>query len=372
MELPGQSGYARHRTCILPILLSVAVMFLVKVGLDGMQHGASMRSTFVQMEPPANCKVNHPCEYQGVVDFRVIVMTYNRNESLEKCLRSLEKVDTLVDTMRVEIWIDRSGRGEVDNGTVKVAESFRQRWTKPHLGHTCAIHIREKNAGITGQWTDTWRPKLDSKEIGLLLEDDIDVSPMAYRWLKAVHAKYDDRDDVSGYTIQMQNFRFHGSSKPATKVVPKSDSVFMYSILGTWGFSPHPKSWRNFQDWVHDARDNNKIEPIVPGLDQLNRWYGRFKRHQSMWEMWHIYFSYINKLYCIHPNLKAYTGMDNVMLAFNRQEKGLHYKGTNVLATDAAKLLSHWDASLVKFPERTIQFAYNGTIHGLLSSSEYS
>ncbi|ELU16029.1 hypothetical protein CAPTEDRAFT_200183 [Capitella teleta] len=243
-----------------------------------------------------------------------------------KCLSFLEKVDTLGGTMRVEIWIDRSGRGEVDDGTVKVAESFKQRWTKPHLGHTCAIHIREKNAGITGQWTDTWRPKVGSKEIGLLLEDDIDVSPMVYRWLKAVHAKYDDRDDVSGYTIQMQNFRFHGSSKPATKVVPKSDSVFMYSILGTWGFSPHPKSWRNFQDWVHDARDNNKIEPIVPGLDQLNRWYNRFSKQQSMPEMWHIYFSYINGLYCVHPNLEAYTGKHNMMLAWNRQEKGLHFK----------------------------------------------
>ncbi|ELU11776.1 hypothetical protein CAPTEDRAFT_203658, partial [Capitella teleta] len=312
-------------------------------------------------EKPANCSVGRPCEYEGVVHFRVIVLTYNRPESLGKCLGFLEKVETMGDTMRIEIWIDRSEHHGhvVDNATVKIAEAFRQHWSHPERGRSCAVHIRERFAGLPGQWWDTWRPRLGSNEIGLILEDDIDVAPLAYKWLKAIHAKYDHRNDISGYTLQMQNVNIvAGRKRPL--FAPKTEQVFMYPVLGTWGYSPHPRSWRNFQDWVHAVRDSpgNKFRPFVPGLDQINRWYN--PRTDTLQSMWQIYYSYVNDLFCVYCNLNKFTGKENVVLAWNRQEDGLHHKGKSTNSTN--NLLAYWNETFVDFPDEIIQFENNGTL----------
>ena len=76
---------------------------------------------------PANassCETGRPCTYADVVDFRVIVITFNRADSLSKLLRSL---DTLVlDGHRaaLEIWIDRDQMDCVHSQTFEVASAF--------------------------------------------------------------------------------------------------------------------------------------------------------------------------------------------------------------------------------------------------------
>ena len=313
-------------------------------------------------EKPLKCSVNVPCEYPDEVDFRVMVISYDRPKSLEKCLTNVERVDTTGDRMKVEIWIDRSKTGKVNNDTVSVANNFMLKWENSKYGLKTSVHIREKNAGITGQWTDTWRPSLGSNEIGLILEDDVDVAPMAYRWLKAVHARYGNRTDLQGYTLQMQDiYFFAGGRRPMA--ANETENAFMYGVLGTWGFSPHPKTWREFQDWAHDVRDKGKVKPYVPGIRPTS-WYQMFERQgkaSGMWEMWHIYFSYLRNLYCVYPNLKAYTRKKDVLLSWNRKEKGLHFK-KGAAINSSQNLMSHWKESYLAFPERTIQFNYDGSI----------
>jgi len=71
------------------------------------------------------CVSGRPCTYPDVVDFRVIVITFNRAVSLSKLLRSL---DTLVlDGQRaaLEIWIDRDRKKNVDQQTLEVASAFQ-------------------------------------------------------------------------------------------------------------------------------------------------------------------------------------------------------------------------------------------------------
>ena len=99
-----------------------------------------------------------------------------------------------------------------------------------------------------GQWIDTWRPRDDTDvELGLILEDDMSVSPYAYRWLRAVHNAYRHLSDFVGASIQSDKI-FTLSERPKGPVAaPKSDTVVMYKCLGTWGFSPRPLHWRRFQ-----------------------------------------------------------------------------------------------------------------------------
>ena len=101
-----------------------------------------------------------------------------------------------------------------------------------------------------GQWIDTWRPRDDTDtELGLILEDDINVSPYAYRWLLAVHRAYRHRGDFAGATLQ-SDYIPNLSRKPIRHGPlegPRTDTVFMYKCIGTWGYAPRPLHWRRFQ-----------------------------------------------------------------------------------------------------------------------------
>ena len=54
------------------------------------------------------CPSKVPCSYKDEVDLRVIVLTYNRVESLKKCLTALQNADIMGVKAALEIWIDIS------------------------------------------------------------------------------------------------------------------------------------------------------------------------------------------------------------------------------------------------------------------------
>ena len=306
-----------------------------------------------------DCKVGTPCQYKDEVDFRIIVMTYNRADSLRNCLTAIGEVHTMGMRVSVEIWIDSKAtdREDADPVTVEVAHNFTESWSK---GRAC-VHKREKNAYIDGQWIDSWRPREGSKEIALILEDDVDIAHQALRWLKLVHGRYGTTDNIAGYTLQMENTKFYAGKK-GKLVGPKTDSVFLYGVLGTWGFSPTPESWRGFQDWFH-SKDPN-LKPYVPGIVPT-RWYQSSEKRgtqRSMWEMWHIYYTYINKHLTMYCNLRHQLGKENIQLSSNRKEKGLHYhkgnSGKSLVRWNV--MMDKWGDAYEKLPDKVVRYTYDG------------
>jgi len=194
---------------------------------------------------PIKCTTGKPCNnYPDDVDFRIIVITYSRAVSLMKLLHSLDNMELDGDKAALEIWIDVNSEGQTDYDTEKAARSFQ--WKR---GST-RVHVQSTNAGIMGQWIDTWRPRPESREIGLILEDDISVSGMAYRWLKAVHKQMANRTDFVGATltpVTSGQMSILSSSPKGPLAAPKHDTIFMYKCFGAWGFSPTPEHWRRFQ-----------------------------------------------------------------------------------------------------------------------------
>ena len=305
----------------------------------------------------SHCITGTPCSYKTEVDFRIIPIVFDRADSLKRCLQTLYDLDTMGDRIVVNIWIDRSTSGEINMNTYNVAMEFALTWKK---GYAC-VHNQTRNAYITGQWVDTWRPAPSGNELGIIIEDDITISPLAYRWLRTVHRQYGSWTNISGYSLQMENVNFFaGGSRPMFG--PSSDNVFMYPVLGTWGFAPHPGSWREFQDWYHSVRVPNSIlKPYVPGIVPTG-WYQMFEgqgRQESMWEMWHIYFAYIKKLWCVYSNLIQFSGRQDVILSNNRMERGLHFHGDGAQVV-SPNLLKTWDEKFKNFPSRPVMYSYDG------------
>ena len=78
-----------------------------------------------QIHPLAPCVTGRPCTYPDVVDLRVVVITFNRADSLLKLLRSLDTLVLDADRAALEIWIDRDRNGgDVDQRTLDVASAF--------------------------------------------------------------------------------------------------------------------------------------------------------------------------------------------------------------------------------------------------------
>ena len=132
-------------------------------------------SAYVQT---VDCSPNVPCAYPDPVDFRIIVIACNRPNSTRKALQAIDSVYLDGATSALEIWIDQSKSHFVHYPTVEVARMFK--WSK---GPT-QVHIQDQHVGIYGQWIDTWKP--NGTELALILEDDINVSPYVWRWVKAV------------------------------------------------------------------------------------------------------------------------------------------------------------------------------------------
>ncbi|WAR09652.1 hypothetical protein MAR_034728 [Mya arenaria] len=57
-------------------------------------------------------------------DLRILVIVYNRAQSMLRLLNSINEANFDGDNVKLEVWIERSKAGVVDTLTVKTAEEF--------------------------------------------------------------------------------------------------------------------------------------------------------------------------------------------------------------------------------------------------------
>ena len=80
------------------------------------------------------------------VDLRVFVFTFNRAASVKRLLASLNTAQYGTSVVSLEVWIDRSVEGKVDEETLKTVEGFK-------FDHGIfRVCVHEKHVGILGQW----------------------------------------------------------------------------------------------------------------------------------------------------------------------------------------------------------------------------
>lgn len=228
---------------------------------------------------------------------RIIVLTYNRAKSLSRLLKTLNDAYYFGNEILLDIWIDRSTDGFVNLDTVRVAEDFKFNHGEKR------VFQHSKHVGIYGQWLSTWTPSTPT-EIAVFLEDDLTVSPYFYKYLTLVHLKYGSHPDINGFALQGKSIKHaHGTGVLAG---PDWANVFLYPVLGTWGFSPCTQKWVQFTRWFNTVYPNTSVEPIVPG-NIASTWYKQFKKAgkaNGMWSIWHIYYAWQSKEYTLYPNNK--------------------------------------------------------------------
>lgn len=350
--------------CESPVeLLEAVAYYCIKHDKNGKKEGSSDDNDDIVTEKP-KCKeyeeklTSYPV-YDHRVSIRFIVLTYNRSESLRKCLDALTQIELDGELASIDIWIDRNVTNHVDEATLQVAATFQ--WLKGDV----SVHVHTKHVGLYGQWIDTWRPAEGSKELALFIEDDVDVSPKAYRWLREVHALYGRHDDIIGYSLQDQNILIANGKYSGRALLRPRQSVYLYRVAGSWGFAPHPTRWRQFQEWYHAmSLWCPDFRPYVKNAGLQTSWFKSFEslnKTETMWTIWLLYFTDSSNLFTLFANYAVYMHRSDLSLARNRLEPGLHFaSNTRPSKNTSFYLLRKWGNQFTRFPYAPTKLDYDG------------
>ena len=286
-------------------------------------HGASKIKNFVDNQRTVGAMV--------LPSLRLIVLTMNRASSLLRLLNSLKHADYLGDKVALDIWIDVDAKNKLPHkSTLQTANDFI--W--PFGPKT--VHVREEQAGLRRQWIDTWDLSIpgglhaNTRERALILEDDLNVSPIFWLWLKTAQDFYADYANVAGFTLQRASLCAESCPKLEGGPVPDNTNFF-YPLVGSWGYSPRAAHWVKFMQWEKQYQHREKIEkPYVPNTTPT-KWYkdfeksGRCPGKKCMWTQLHHYYTWLHE----DKFTLYYRASNGKTLCKNHQERGLHFDGNS-------------------------------------------
>jgi hypothetical protein len=270
------------------------------------------------------------------------------------------------DRVDLEVSVDRaappaeSGQSEADYRAVMakrkeciaVMEKYAAKW---RFGDYFPVY-HQRHLGLVGQWIDGWQPASDT-EVALVLEDDMQLSPLFYRWLKsAVCSYYLDKAQYDphlfGISLQNQHTivgqstraavlaileeRAHAAANnrsaepvqdlyryvPLSARVPSGVHLYRYQLLGTWGALFFPRHWHAFSKWYDEktsSASHVEFAPCVPFLESSQWW--RARPH-SVWSQWFIRFVFEKGWYSLYGRWAD----GERALARNFREAGENYK----------------------------------------------
>ena len=171
----------------------------------------------------------------------IVVVAYNRPEALRRLLASLAALQGAVDVPLV-ISIDAGGNQFAQ--VLAVAEQFE--WL---LGEKRVV-VRERPYGLINH-VFACGDLVDEFGAIILLEDDLVVSPMAYRYAAAALDFYADDPQIAG--ISLNALWFQGiTHEPFTPYLDDGDTFFM-QIAWFQGQAYTQKQWSAFRAWRETA-----------------------------------------------------------------------------------------------------------------------
>jgi hypothetical protein len=146
--------------------------------------------------------------------------------------------------------------------------------------------------------------------------------------LKKAWSAYHSRRDLAGITLMRQNLIAELPWRRSEIV--NDHEPFLYPLVGTIGFSPHPAQWRAFLSWMHSI-DLSTFNVYIDGLVTSRWWIDQDEQH--MWSQHFLYFCKQHALYTLHINLPG-----NVTLAAHMREKVEHHPSTEGQVRNRVKL----------------------------------
>ncbi|KAK6926781.1 hypothetical protein RJ641_008500 [Dillenia turbinata] len=242
----------------------------------------------------------------------VNIITQNRVKSLTRLLNSLKNAYYLGDEIPISFNMD----SRVDEATIKLVGTFD--W--PHGPKTLRRRIIQ--GGLIRAVSESWYPASDD-DYGLLLEDDIEVSPYYYLWIKYVLLAYHYDPQVSLpelSSISLYTPRIIEVVKERPKWNPTEffkhihpHTPYLHQLPCSWGAVFFPKHWREFYVYMHMRfTEDAKKNPVQIPKSRTNGW-------QASWKKFLIDMMYLRGYVSLYPNFP-----NQASFSTNHMEPGAH------------------------------------------------
>lgn len=250
-------------------------------------------------------------------NFKVVILTRDRFHSLERLIESLKASDYLGDKVDLDIRFDLPPN-PTDEWRTRVATFQSNNHGKWTIGNV-TYSIANTNLGLRQAWLSAWRPS-SPEERAIIFEDDIEVSPLWYKWLKGAFEKYGERGDIAGISLQRQTLVPSKQEQGKASIGDNGGKPFLYKLVGSIGYAPVASKWMDFLDFAECALKSD-MSVATPELITSD-WYNALDK-RTMWTQLFIYFCKYRDLYTLY----AFPS-HNLALAAHWREKGEHFQST--------------------------------------------
>ncbi|KAJ8292297.1 hypothetical protein OF846_004604 [Rhodotorula toruloides] len=272
------------------------------------------------------------------------VVTNDRPVSLHRLLGSLQDAYYFGDDVSLTVNLEQTA----DRLTHRLVDDMRWPFGTFSLRHRILL------GGLMPAIVESWYPT-SNDTYGVLLEDDVEVSPLFYGWLKFAILQY--RYTLAGRRASGRLFGISLYQQKNIELRPEgrqpfdahklfadlslhSTTPYLSQIPCSWGAAYFPEHWREFHTYLSLRLSELALpisEPLVPAI-RSNKW-------PRSWKKYFIELVYLRGYSMLYPNYPDFES-----LSTNHLEKGTHVHTSRVdekkKATFEVPLLDR-DASLV-------------------------
>ncbi|KAJ6518627.1 hypothetical protein C8R45DRAFT_851005, partial [Mycena sanguinolenta] len=255
-----------------------------------------------------------------VPQIQISIITQDRPQSLERLLSSLTRGRYFGDSVSLRMNMEQSSNLE----TIRVVDAYQ--WSHG----TVFAHRRVVHGGLLPAVVESWYPH-SNDSYGILLEDDVELSPLFYAWIKMGILRYrygETRSQTArlfGISLyQQKNIELHPDGRRpfdarklfAENNIPDPSTPYLSQIPCSWGAVYFPEHWREFHTYLADRLSETamEIERIVVPNVRSNNW-------TKSWKKYFIEMVHLRGYVMLYPNYAEF-----VSLSTNHLEIGSHVK----------------------------------------------
>lgn len=222
----------------------------------------------------------------------IIVVAYNRENSLERLLNSLNQAHYDNHKVDLIISIDKS-----DNDLVyEVAYKFE--W----LFGEKRILKQQKNMGLREHILKCGDLALENDAI-IMLEDDLVVSKSFYRYARQSVSFYNLDPDIAGISLYAYRIA-EPVNRPFIPFQDESDSYFM-KVPSSWGQIWTKEHWGLFREW-YDINNAQRIDIQDKVPQNVYNW------PETSWKKYFYFYLVENNKYIVYPRISLSTNMGDI------------------------------------------------------------
>ena len=235
-----------------------------------------------------------------MADIPIVVVAYNRLESLKRILASLSRGEYPREPVELIISIDRGDNQEV----LQYADAFP--W--PH-GEKRVIY-RQENLGLKRHILTCGDLTQDHDGI-ILLEDDLVVSPDFYRYAQECYTFVQGQDRIAG--VALYNHRLSQLTEKVFEPLEDGFDNWYFRYACSWGQMWTKEQWALFKAWFTEHSDYDFAASCrIP--EHIKDW------GKHSWLKYHIAFCIETDRFFLYPRVARTTCFSDAGVNFSESE----------------------------------------------------